>query len=332
MKKKTNFWQQLKHNSQPILVLAPMAGFTDSSFRQICQSYGAQVIYSEMVSATALHYSLMGKSKDEGRATYRLLEFDKKREKNFVVQLFGAQVDHFVSATKIVTTKVKPAGIDINFGCPVPKVNKQGAGAKLMQDLALAKEIAEAVLANTDLPVSIKIRAASGKVEASEFLQNLSHLDISALMVHTRTLKQGFSGKAKHSLIRELRPYFNGVIITNGEINDLSQAQVALEASQADGLALARGALARPILFKEIRTGRKLEFSQAQIFPLMQEQARAVIKAKGEKALLDLRKQLIYYTSGLKQAKQLRQGLAQVETYQDLERVLVNYSKDDFIN
>ena len=140
------FWQTIK---KPILALAPMAGFSDSPFRQVVSKYGADVVYSEMASVTALFYNK--------KITLELLKFDKRKEKNYVVQLFGSNPEHFAVATKIVTEEIKPNGIDINFGCPVGKVIKQGAGSDLMTDLVKAHAVIKAVCDNTNLPVSVKI-------------------------------------------------------------------------------------------------------------------------------------------------------------------------------
>ena len=126
-----NFWLKLKKQHRPILALAPLAGFTDSAFRQICKKYGADVLYSEMASTAALFYNQKAKK----NTTLDLLKFNPQKEKYYVVQLFGASPEHFAVATRIITEKIKPDGIDINFGCPVPKVIKQGAGSGLMKDL-----------------------------------------------------------------------------------------------------------------------------------------------------------------------------------------------------
>ena len=138
---------------KPIYALAPMAGVTDSAFRQICKQFGADVVYSEMISTTAIVYN--------SKKTLALMKFDKK-ERPYVVQLFGAKPEHFARAARIVAEKIKPDGIDINFGCPVKKVQKQGAGAVLMNNSKLAREIVEATINNTKLPVSIKIRSRVG--------------------------------------------------------------------------------------------------------------------------------------------------------------------------
>ena len=190
-----NFWVDLKKakKGEPILALAPLAGYTDSAFRLMCKKYGADVVYSEMASVSALYH---GSNK-----TLSLLKFSKK-ENPYVVQLFGSNKDHFIKAVKMIDDKIKPDGFDINFGCPVKKVLKQGAGAKLMGDLKLSREIIMAVLSVTNKPVSIKIRAEAFSVDALDFLKNISDLSVAALMIHGRTLNQLFSGPINLNLIK----------------------------------------------------------------------------------------------------------------------------------
>ncbi len=235
-----NFWLKLK---SPFLVLAPMAGFTNLVFRKICQDYGADVVYSEMASATALYYNQKEKNK-----TLELLKKSKK-EKNYVVQLFGGDEKHFPLATKIINEKIKPDGIDINCGCPVSKVIKQKAGVDLMKDPKRARSIIKSVIDNTNLPVSIKIRTKAYNKHAMDFVKYLSDLDISALIIHGRSLSQGFSGPIDYSLIKDIKKIFPKKVIANGGIYDLRSAQETVKKTEADGLALARGALNRPWLF-----------------------------------------------------------------------------------
>lgn len=330
--KNNNFWQDLKQEKGSILALAPMAGFTDSSFRIICKEQGAHVLYSEMASVAALYFAKQGKSVDNGEATYKLLDFNRDKERPYVVQLFGSEPEHFALATKLVSNRVKPDGIDINFGCPVPKIIKQGAGSGLMQDLKRSRKVIEAVLANTKLPVSIKIRVASGPVSAMSFLKNISDLPLAALMVHTRTLKQGFVGEADHAIIKQLRPLFSGVILSNGGINSLSDAKQALKLSEADGLGLARGVLKRPWLFAEIARGREINLGVEEIFSLILKQARLLIELKGESSFLELRKHLAWYTQGLKHAKFLRENLMTITSILDIEDAFAKYREYDALH
>lgn len=313
-----NFWAKLKLNKKPILTLAPMAGYSDSAFRQICKKYGANVLYSEMASVDALYYNKNLKN----NPTLELLKFNRRKEKFYIVQLFGSNPDHFALAAKIITDYIKPDGIDINFGCPVPKITKQGAGSGLMKNLLQSRLVIEAVIANTNLPVSIKIRSRVGEVDALSFLKNISDLPIAALMVHARTLSQGFSGKPDYKIVKKIRKYFKGVILVNGGINNLSEAQVALKESGADGLGLARGVLGRPWLFKEIKNNKIINLKQNKIFKSMLDQAALVQELKGKSGIIELRKHLPWYLAGSPGASKLREKIVRINTLAELKKVL----------
>lgn len=313
-----NFWLKLKKKNKAILALAPMAGFSDSAFRQICKKYGADVLYSEMASATALFYNQNVK----GNTTLDLLKFDRKKEAYYVVQLFGSNPEHFAVATRIITKEIKPDGIDINFGCPVPKIIKQGAGSGLMKNLKNSRAVIEAVLANTNLPVSIKIRTQSGVVEAAKFLKNICDLPVSALMIHGRSLSQGFAGEANWKIIKETRKYFKGIILANGGINDLKTAQKALSESKADGLGLARGILGRPWLYKEIKTSKIITLKAMQIFKIALLHAELEMAQKGKKGIVEFRKHLVWYVQGLNGAAKLREQLVKINTFNDIKKIL----------
>jgi nifR3 family TIM-barrel protein len=313
-----NFWEKLKKRRRPILALAPMAGFTDSLFRQIAKKYGADVVYSEMASATALFYN----QKIKDNPTLKLLKFDRRKEKYYVVQLFGADPIHLGAAARFVTKHIKPDGLDLNFGCPVPKIVKQGAGCGLMKDLKKSRAALEAVLANTDLPVSLKIRAQAGEVSVLDFLKNISDLPVAAVIIHGRTLKQGFAGAPDLEIIKEARRYFKGVILANGGINDLTEAKRVLRDSRADGLALARGVLGRPWLFKEIKTGREIRMTPSKIFKIVIDHAAAVQKQKGKPGIIELRKHLVWYMLGLEGASKRREKLVKAQRLSDIKNAL----------
>lgn len=320
-----NFWQVLKNKKKPILALAPMAGFSDSVFSSICEKNGADVLYSEMVSATALYYLSKEKNKKKGeqemQKTLDLLSFKAKRGSYFVAQLFGPEPEHFAVATKIITEKIKPDGIDINFGCPVSKITKQGSGSALMKDLARSRAVIQAVLDNTHLPVSVKIRLESQGLDYREFLKNISDLDISALMIHARTLKQGFVGPADYRAVKEARKYFSGLIIVNGGINDLETAKRALKESQADGLALARGVLGRPWLFSEIKKDKVIKKRKESIYKMIIEHAQLSYAKKGKTNITELRKNLCWYLKGIEGASKLRAKLVQAKTLAELKEI-----------
>lgn len=328
-----NFWEKLKKRRRPILALAPLAGFTDSAFRQICKKYGADVLYSEMASAAALFYTLgrINNNKTKGKEagnkifknqTLKLLKFNRAAEKYYVVQLFGSNPEHFALAARIISEKIKPDGIDINFGCPVKKVVSQKAGCGLMKDLKRSRAVVETVLANTSLPVSIKIRSKAGDISADKFLKNISDLPVAAVMIHGRTQTQGFAGVPDWSAVKAARAYFKGVILANGGINDLAGAKKVLKASGADGLGLARGVLGRPWLFKEIKTGKQIDLKPKTIFKIAVNHATLAAKLKGKAGLIELRKHLVWYVAGLPGAAKIRERLVKVESLKDVKNIL----------
>lgn len=327
--KRDNFWKKLKDKNSPILALAPMAGFSDAAFRRICKKNGADVLYSEMASAAALFYcdknprkkTLSKGERLESEKTLDILRFNRSQEKYFVAQIFGSSAEHMGVAAKIISEKIKPDGIDINFGCPVPKIVKQGSGSGLMSDLKRSREVIEAVLENTKLPVSIKIRLESSSVNYIDFLKNIADLDIAALMIHGRTLKEGFVGEADFKAIKEARKYFKGIILANGGIYNLEQAQEALRLSSADGLGLARGVLGRPWLFNEIKKGKELNKQEKSIFKLMIEHAELACKLKGQGSVVELRKNLCWYLRSLPGAAKMRASLVKAESLEEIKKI-----------
>ncbi len=309
---KNNFWNNFK---KPILALAPMAGFTNLVFRKICLDYRADIVYSEMASVAALYFQ------ENKEKTLKLLKTDQE-DKNYIVQLFGSEPKHFALAAKIVSQEIRPSGIDINFGCPVAKVLKQKAGVYLMQDKKRAKEIVQTVLENTDLPVSIKIRKEAFGVNALDFLEEIIKLPIKAIMVHARSLKQGFSGEIDYDLIKKIKTRFKGIVLANGGINSLKQAIYTLKKTQADGLGLGRGVLSRPWLFQEIKEGREIKLLPKEIFEIIKKQANLVEKDLGPEAIVELRKHLCFYVKDLPQASAYRQRLVSITRASDLNKII----------
>jgi nifR3 family TIM-barrel protein len=290
-----------------------MAGYTDSAFRQICKNYGADVVYSEMASVAALVYS--------PAKTMELLKFNKI-ERPYVAQLFGSDPEHFKIAVKIVAEKIKPDGVDINFGCPVKKVQKQGAGAILMNNIKLAKEIISAVIINCNLPVSIKIRSRVGDVDALKFLSSLHDLDIKAVMIHGRTLRQGHAGPVDFGIIKKARGYFKGIILANGGAMDLESAQELLDRTGADGVGIARGALSRPWIFQEVRSEKLEVKSKGEVLKILYKHTKLAQKLKGEKGIIELRKHLAWYVKEIDGASKLRQRLIKVNNINDIKNIM----------
>jgi len=324
-----NFWKKFKDKkgNEPIWALAPMAGYTDSIFRIICKEFGADVVYSEMASAVALASA--------PAKTLELISFEKK-ERPYIVQLFGSDPKHFQKAIELLTNKRKlskfqipnfkfkiPDGIDINFGCPVRKVAKQGAGAVLMNNIKLARDIIKATVGSCNLTVSIKIRSQVGKVSALEFLDKVGDVGLSAIMIHGRTLAQGHSGHVNWEIIKKARDYFGGIILANGGVMSADDAFDLLSKTQADGIGIARGALGRPWIFKEVRSKKLEARSNKDIYNILSKHAEKVWKLKGGRGIVEYRKHAVWYVKGMEGASELRQKLVNINCLDDLKKIKV---------
>lgn len=324
MESMTDFW---KHIKKPILALAPLSGITDSAFRQVCKRFGADVVYSELASATAIVYS--------SRPTLEIISFNEF-ERPFIVQLFGSRPEHFGAATRVVTEQIKPDGIDINFGCPNRKVFNSGAGAALMTNLTLAREVIRSVIDNTDLPVSIKTRTRVNEIDLLTFLDHVGDLDIKAMMIHGRTYTQRFSGPNDIETTIKARDHFGGVILANGGANTAAQGLELLEKTGADGIGFARGALGNPWIFQDMKNelnrdgnsesslsgSSRSESSRKDIFKIAVEHAQLASGLKGRKGIIEMRKHLCWYMQDVPGARKLRQKLVGVNSLEDIAELL----------
>ena len=316
---KNNFWLGLK---KPILALAPMAGITDSSFRIICRTYGADVVYSEMASASALFFN--------PEKTLKLLSFSSE-ESPYVVQLFGNNPEHFAKAAEIVSQKIRPQGIDINFGCPARKVFSIKSGCSLMENKKNARKILEAVLKNTSLPVSIKIRTGIKKKNAVEFVQYLSDLPFRTIMVHGRTYQEKFSGPADFQIAEELKKNFpDKIVLGNGGILTPQYAREVLEKYPLlDGLGIARGTWGKPFIFRQIKSllakDKYPEIDFEEIKKIIFWHAKLIQKNKGSQGLLEMRKHLAWYIKRFPGASNLRKKLIQAKNLKEIKKNLDSY-------
>ncbi len=309
---KQDFWQKL---NKPFYALAPLAGVSDLAFRQICKDWGADVVYSEMASATALFYA--------PEKTLELVRFEAK-ERPYVVQLFGSVPEHFSVACKIIEEQIKPDGIDINFGCPVPKVAKQNAGAELFKDMGRSHAVIEACVDSTSLPVSIKTRTEAGATKLLPFLDKISDLGVAAIMIHGRSLRQGFSGPIDCELIREARSHFGGIIMANGGINDHIEAARVLRESGADGLGIGRGAFGKPWIFKELKDAKAISLEPSEKIAEMLKHAELFAQKNKPAAFAEMRKHFAWYAQGFAGAKELRECLIMVSSLEELKSKLNN--------
>ncbi|MFA6215844.1 MAG: tRNA-dihydrouridine synthase [Patescibacteria group bacterium] len=316
----TNFWQKLNKpglsGRSAILALAPMAGVSNSAFRQLNKSFGADVLYTEMVSADALYYS--------AKKTLALLKFEKS-EKPIVCQLFGKRPEMFPAAVKIVE-QAGFSGVDLNFGCPAKKVVAHGGGITLMRDLKHCRRLIEIVLENTKLPVSVKIRSGIDGITALDFVKAISDLPVAALMIHGRPFKNPYGAPIDYEMIKKVKQAFPGLVLGNGGINQPEDAKLMLEKTGVDGVGLARGLYGQPWLFKQtkdyLKTGKYQELNFSQIKKVAIRHATLAEKAKGKQGIIETRKHLAWYVRGFAGAAELRAELVRVETIKQIKQIL----------
>ena len=310
---RNNFWKEIK---KPIIALAPMAGVSDSAFRQICKTFGADLVYTEVVSADALHY--------DSKKTLELLKFSKN-EKPVVCQLFGKTPEMFIKAVKVVE-KASFSGIDINFGCPARKVVAHGGGVTLMRDLGHCKNLIKTVLDNTTLPVSVKIRAGIDEVSALDFLKAIKGLPVAAIMIHGRYFNSPFSGQVDLKMIKQVKQKFSGIVLGNGGINTPEDAKTMIEKTGVDGIGLARGLYGKPWLFEQIKsyleTGEYQEKNFTEIKKIALKHAKLAQNSKGERGMFEIRKHLAWYVKGVAGASELRNKLVRVKSVDEVEDIL----------
>ncbi|MFH0818938.1 MAG: tRNA-dihydrouridine synthase [Patescibacteria group bacterium] len=310
---KKNFWEKI---NKPILALAPMAGITDSAFRLLCREFGADVVYTEMTSVDALYY--------DSKKTLEMLKFNKS-EKPIVCQLFGKRPELYAKACEVVE-KAGFSGIDINFGCPAKKVFRHGSGVALMKNLDKCHEIISTVLASTKLPVSIKIRKSIGNTTALDLIKKIKDLNVSAIMIHGRSYEKPFAGEIDYAMIKKAKKIFRGILLVNGGINSVEQAEQTLKKTGADGLGLARGLYGHQWLFSEIKNYLKIgkepgELAFSEIKKTALHHAKLLYKEKGRKGLFEIRKHLALYVKGQPNASELRDKLVRINSIKEIRDI-----------
>ena len=305
----------------PKVQLAPLAGVTDSAYRTICAEYGCKYAVTEMVSAKAI---TMGDAKSFAIA-------DTSRDVIPVsVQLFGKDPDTMRAAAYAVAERFKVAAIDINMGCPVPKIFGNGEGSALMADPHNAGKIVRAVQCEVTVPVTVKIRSGTNQksINAPEVAVACEQNGASSVAVHGRTRAQGYSGKADRTVIAAVKRAVAIPVIGNGDIIDAGSAVSMFEETGCDGIMVGRGAYGSPWIFREINaalTGRAYDL------PAADERRRCMLRhlellcaLKGERtAVLECRRHISRYISGVRGASELRALICHCSTAEEMRKIIV---------
>lgn len=321
-----NFWKNLE---KPILTTTPMAGITDSAWRQICKMWGADVVHTEFVSVDALYY--------DSPKTLKMLEY-KASEQPVVVQIFGKRADLYPKAAKMVAS-YGVAGIDINFGCPAKKVAGHGGGICLLRDLDTVYKIVATTIESVDLPVSVKTRIKLNKITGQpdkgvitifDFLEKLKDLPIAALIVHGRSYELPFTGPVDLDMLKETGKIFkqywpDSPYLINGSFQTIESVAEDLKYTEADGIALSRALYGRPWLFKQIKdyitTGKYDEITWQETKDTIIKHAHFLYESKGKGGFREMRKHLLFYVKGRPDASDLRKQLVAVENPKDVEKI-----------
>jgi len=300
------------------LILAPMAGVTDLPFRFLCREQGCGLSVTEMVSAKAILY--------KNKNTNELLSVSDQ-EGPVSVQLFGSDPD--IMANMAAAIESRPfALIDVNMGCPVPKIVNNGEGSALMKDIKLAEKILTAMVKAVKKPVTVKFRKGFTEEDcnAVEFARMAESSGVAAIAVHGRTREQYYSGTADWDIIRQVKEAVSIPVIGNGDVFEPEDAKALIDQTGCDGVMIARGAKGNPWIFSRtlhyLETGELLQPpTPAEISEMILRHGTMQAEHKGETvAMREMRKHMAWYTGGLPHSAKLRNDINQVETMEELRR------------
>ena len=306
-------------------ILAPMAGFTDLPFRLICEEYGCNFTFTEMINAKALCYH------DE--KTTQML--DISGQKKYVgVQIFGSEVEYIGKAVKIINDLDRFAHIDINMGCPAPKIVKNGDGSALMKNPSLASKIVEEAKKNSSIPVTVKIRKGYDEhnINAVEFAKMLEQSGADAITVHGRTTRQYYSGVADWDIIAEVKQAVKVPVIGNGDVKSPEDAKRMMEYTNCDSVLIARAAQGNPFLFAQIN-----DYFEKGSYEDIQDSQRIKITLKHYKlsmekfetsvAVREMRKQINCYLKGIKNSCAVKNQINMQNDYEKVIEMLESFAK-----
>ncbi len=306
------------------ILLAPMAGITDLPFRLICEKYGAGLTCTEMISSKGLYYN--------DSKTKQLLNVENE-QRPVAAQIFGSDIEALKKASEYVGKFVDI--VDINFGCPAPKIVKNGDGSKLLQNLELLEQIAREVVKASSVPVTAKIRKGWDKdnivaVEAAKILESAG---ISAITIHGRTREEYYSGTADWQIIKKVKEAVNIPVIGNGDIRGKEDAMRMFEETNVDGIMIGRASIGNPWIFEEVVNylsgNMQRSITNEERLNVILEHINLEIQEKGEStAIKEMRKHLAYYIRNTKDASKLREKINKIDNKEELVDCLNEYFKN----
>ena len=305
------------------IILAPMAGLTDLPFRLVCEKYNPGLVVTEMVSSKALYYN------DE--KTKELLKMDGEK-RPVSAQIFGSDEASMSYAAKYVSQIADI--VDINMGCPAPKVVKNGDGSRLLLDLDKVYSIVQAVVKSSTVPVTVKIRKGwdNEHIVAVEAAKAIENAGASAITIHGRTRSEFYTGVADWDIVKKVKENVNIPVIGNGDIKSPEDAKRIFEQTNCDGIMVARATLGRPWILEQIRTylenGTIRSISNEEILSTIVNHIELEVKEKGEyTGVREMRKHICYYLKGLPGASSVRDKINHLESKDEVEKELINYFK-----
>lgn len=313
----------LKNN----IILAPMAGVTDLPFRIIVEKFNPGLVCTEMVSSKALFYN------DE--KTKKLLKIEGEK-RPISVQIFGSEPEAMGYAARYVSDIADI--IDINMGCPAPKIVKNGDGSKLLLNLEKAEEIIKSVIKNARVPVTLKFRKGwnSENIVACDIAKIAEKNGIKAITIHGRTRDEFYSGKADLDIIKKVKESVKIPVIGNGDILDEESAKYMFEYTGVDGIMIGRGVMGNPWIFKQIQyylqTGEKISKpTPREKYEILKEHIELDIKEKGENvALNEMRKHISWYTKNMKDSSTFRDKINHIDNKEELMKIVKEYFEGEF--
>ena len=308
------------------IVLAPMAGICNSAFRRICKEMGCGLIYAEMVSDKAIFYN--------NQKTIDML-YMTEEERPIVQQIFGSDKESFVAAAKYIYENMKPDIIDINMGCPVPKVAVRAqAGSALLKNPEKIYDIVKAVVESVPIPVTVKIRSGwdNNSINAVEVAKTIEKAGASAICVHPRTRSQGYSGKADWSVIKAVKEAVNIPVIGNGDVKTPEDVVRMLDETSCDAVMIGRGILGNPWLIKNainLLEGKELEeVSPLDRVDMCLKHLDNLKEVKNEKtACLEIRNHIGWYFKGIKDANVVKNKIYQTSNIHDIIDILNEFKE-----